>query len=107
MEEGISGENKKSETTEGFSEFHTLILKSLESQDGSIPIVVPLTTLAQESCDVPLIALPGIEGTSALMVPLAAQLNRKVLCCQYVMEQQQTIEEIADVLLDVSSVEQI
>lgn len=84
----------------GHAELHDLIASSLEEQDGTLNLVVPLKTTTTNVT--PVVALPGIEGTCMLMKPLAAELNSTVLCCQYSMEEQSSVDEITEALIEVS-----
>lgn len=63
--------------------------------------MVPLKSSVEATSAVTVIALPGVEGTCSLIANLAAQLNANVLCCQYLMEQQNSLEEIVDALIQV------
>lgn len=85
---------------ESVTELHNLIINGLEKQDGNATLVVPLKT-TPETKEI-IVALPGIEGTCSLLTPLALQLNRNVFCCQYLMDQQNSFEEITEILLKVS-----
>lgn len=102
MQESNSGETKTSDGSKSYAELYDIIVSSLEGQDNTATVVVPLKSSVENNSAVPVVALPGIEGTSSLMASLAIQLTSSVLCCQYLMEQQNSIEIIVDTLIQVS-----
>lgn len=102
MENTNSGEKKSSDGYKDYRELYDLIVSGLEEQDGTDNLVYPLKSSAENSSEIPVVALPGIEGTYPLIGTLANRLTYTVLCCQYLMEKQNTIEEIVDTLIEVS-----
>lgn len=102
MEDTNSGEKKSSDGYQDYRELYDLIMSGLEDQDGKTSLVLPLKYSAENNSGIPVVAFPGIEGTYPLMATLASRLTYTVLCCQYLMEQQNTIQEIADTLIQVS-----
>lgn len=96
--------NTQTKTNEGAKDSTTLLdllTKSLEDQNRNSNLVVQLKSSVAANSAVTVIALPGIEGNCSLMANLAAQLNANVLCCQYLMEQQNSLDEIVDTLIEV------